>query len=106
MELCRNYELDNADVHNGKKGNINDSKRARRKGLEMAKFNRPKVMREVHDYFEGAWFNTFDVTGIVNELEQMAYAEDCTIDSIDDIDPDIWDSIVEKHDTGTFNIFA
>lgn len=72
----------------------------------MARFNRPRVTREVHEYFEGAWFNTFDAPGIVNELEQMAYAEDCTINSIDDVDPDVWDSIVEKHDTGKVSIVA
>lgn len=72
----------------------------------MAKFNYQRVAREVHEYCEGAWFNTFDEPGIVHELEHMAYAEDCTIDSIDDVDPDVWDSIVEKHDTGTVNLFA
>lgn len=72
----------------------------------MAKFNYPKVAREVHDYCEMAWINTFDERGIVHELEHLAYTNDCTIDSIDDVDPDVWDSIVEKYDTGTVNQFA
>lgn len=72
----------------------------------MAKFNWAKVANEVHDYCECAWINTFDERGIVAELEHMAYANDWTIDSIDDVDPDVWDSIVEKHDTGTVNLFA
>jgi hypothetical protein len=72
----------------------------------MARFNYQKVASEVHDYCEEAWVNTFDETGIVHELEHMAYATDSTIDSIDDVDSDVFDSIVEKHDTGTVNIIA
>lgn len=72
----------------------------------MAKFNRQRVATEVHEYCECAWFNTFDERGIVNELEHMAYAKDCTIDSIDDVDQYVWDSIVEKHDTGKVSNFA
>ena len=72
----------------------------------MAKFNRQRVANEVHEYCEGAWINTFDERGIVNELEHMAYTNDCIINSIDDVAPDVWDSIVEKYDTGCINIIA
>lgn len=72
----------------------------------MAKFNRQRVASEVHDYCNGAWINTFDERGIVATLQHMAYANNCVIDSIDDVDPDVWDSIVEKYDTGTVNAFA
>ena len=59
----------------------------------MARFNYQRVSNEVHEY-------------CVHELEHMAYTTDCTIDSIDDVDPDVWDSIVEKHDTGKVSSFA
>ena len=72
----------------------------------MASFNYHKVANEVHEYCEEAWFNTFDETGIVSDLRKLAYAKDCTIDSIDDVDPDVFDSIVEKYDTGKVTNFA
>lgn len=72
----------------------------------MARFNYQRVKAEVHDYCECAWFNTFDEPGIVAALRKMAYDNDCVIDSIDDVAPDIWDSIVEKYDTGCINTIA
>ena len=72
----------------------------------MARFNYQRVKAEVHDYCECAWCNTFDEPGIVAALRKMAYDNDCVIDSIDDVDPDVWDSIVEKYDTGKVSNFA
>ena len=66
----------------------------------MASFNWQRVANEVHDFCESAWDNTFDERGIVAALQQMAYANDLDIDSIDDVDPDVFDGIVEKYDTG------
>ena len=66
----------------------------------MARFNYQQVATEVHDYCNGAWDNTFDERGIVAALQHMAYVNDLDIDSIDDFDPDVFDSIVEKYDTG------
>lgn len=66
----------------------------------MARFNYQRVATEVHDYCDGAWDNTFDEQGIVAALQHMAYVNDLDIDSIDDFDPDVFDSIVEKYDTG------
>lgn len=106
MELCRNCELDNAVVHNEKGGNIYISKQGATKGAEMASFNWARVATEVHDYCECAWVNTFNERGIVAALQHLAYTHDLTINSIDDVDPDVWDSIVEKYDTGTVNKFA
>ena len=65
----------------------------------MARFNYQRVKAEVHDYCEMADFNTFDEQGIVAALQKMAYDNDCTIDSIDDVDPGAFDFIVMMHDT-------
>lgn len=65
----------------------------------MARFNRERVSAEVHDYCEMADFNTFDEQGIVAALQKMAYDNDCSIDSIDDVDPGAFEFIVMMHDT-------
>lgn len=66
----------------------------------MARFNYQRVSAEVHEICACAWVNTFDELGIVHELNHLAYVNDCTINSIDDVDPDVWDSILDKYDTG------
>lgn len=65
----------------------------------MAHFNYERVSAEVHDYCDMADLNTFDEPGIVAALRKMAYDNDCNIDSIDDIDHDAFDFIVQMHDT-------
>ena len=77
-----------------------------KKGFEMASFNYQRVSAEVHDYCEMADFNTFDEQGIVAALQKMAYDNDCTIDSIDDVDPDAFDFIVMMHDTAYITVIA
>ena len=72
----------------------------------MARFNYQRVRAEVHDYCNMAEFNTFDERGIVATLRKMAYANDCNIDSIDDVDPDAFELIVQMHDTGCITIIA
>ena len=66
----------------------------------MARFNYQRVRAEVHEYCDMADFNTFDERGIVATLRKMAYDNDCNIDSIDDVDPDTFEFIVQMHDTG------
>lgn len=72
----------------------------------MARFNYQRVSTEVRNYCDCAWITTFDERGIVHALEHLAYANDLTINSIDDVNPDVWDSIVEKYDTGKVTYFA
>ena len=72
----------------------------------MARFNYQRVRAEVHDYCSMADFNTFDELGIVRALRKMAYDNDCNIDSIDDVDPDAFDFIVQMHDTGYITVIA
>ena len=72
----------------------------------MAHFNYQRVKAEVHDYCNMADFNTFDERGIVATLRKMAYDNDFNIDSIDDVDPDEFELIVQMHDTGYITIIA
>ena len=65
----------------------------------MAHFNYHRVSAEVHDYCSMADCNTFDEPGIVAALRDMAYANNCTIDSIDNVDPGAFEFIVMMHDT-------
>lgn len=65
----------------------------------MSRFNYQRVKSEVHDYCEMADYNTFDEQGIVAALQKMAYDNDCSIDSIDDVDPGAFEFIVMMHDT-------
>jgi hypothetical protein len=72
----------------------------------MARFNYQRVKSEVHDYCSMADLNTFDEQGIVAALRKMAYDNDCDIDSIDDVDPDAFEVIVQMHDTGYYTTIA
>lgn len=72
----------------------------------MAQFDYQRVRAEVHDYCSMADFNTFDEEGIVHALERMAYVNDLCIESIDDVDPDTFDDLIEEFDTGTVSIIA
>lgn len=67
--------------------------------LAMAHFDYQRVRAEVHDYCSMADFNTFDEPAIVTALRDMAYANNCSITSIDDVNPDVFVAIVEMHDT-------
>lgn len=72
----------------------------------MARFNYQRVKADVHDYCSMADFNTFDERGIVATLRKMAYDNDYNIDSIDDVDPDAFELIVQMHDTGYITTIA
>ena len=65
----------------------------------MARFNYQNVSAEVHDYCSMADCDTFDEQGIVAALRKMAYDNDCTIDSIDNVDRGAFEFIVMMHDT-------
>lgn len=72
----------------------------------MAQFNYRRVKMEVHDYCSMADYNTYDEPGIVAALREMAYANDCNIDSIDDVDPGAFEFIVMMHDTDYYTDIA
>lgn len=72
----------------------------------MAHFNYRRIKAEVHDFCSMADFNTFDEPGIVAALQKMAYDNDCHIDSIDDVDPGAFESIVMMNDTGYYTDLA
>lgn len=72
----------------------------------MAHFNYRKVKAEVHDYCSMTDFNTFDEPGIVAALKQMAYDNDCNIESIDNVDPGAFEFIVMMHDTDYITTIA
>lgn len=44
--------------------------------------------------------------GIVYALRDMAYDNDCHITSIDDVDEDTWESILDMFDTATITTIA
>lgn len=72
----------------------------------MAHFNYRRVRAGVHDYCSMADYNTFDEPGIVAALQKMAYDNDCTIDSIDNVDPGAFEFIVMMHDTDYYTTIA
>lgn len=72
----------------------------------MGQFDYRKVKAEVHDYCSMADFNTFDEAGIVYALRDMAYDTGTCISSIDDVDADTWEYLLEKFDTGTITTIA
>lgn len=63
-------------------------------------FDYENVRREVHEYCDMADDNTFDEAGIVDAIRNLAYDNDVCVNSIDDIDPDLFDAIVQHFDTG------
>lgn len=69
----------------------------------MELFDYARVRQEVHDFCQLTDYNTFDEAGIVTELLDLAYDRGHRIRSIDDVDPDIFNEIVEDHDNGTVN---
>lgn len=72
----------------------------------MAQFDYQRVRAEVHDYCSMADFNTFDEEGIVYALRDMAYGNGTCIHSIDDVDPETFEDLIEKFDTGTVTTIA
>ena len=72
----------------------------------MAQFDYQRVRAEVHDYCSMADLNTFDEAGIVHALRDMAYDSGTCINSIDDVDPETLDDLIEKFDTGTITTIA
>ena len=72
----------------------------------MTQFDYQRVKAEVHDYCSMSDFNTFDEEGIVSALQVMAYGNDTCINSIDDVDPETWEDLIEKFDTGTITEIA
>lgn len=72
----------------------------------MAQFDYQRVKAEVHDYCSMADFNTFDEEGIVYALRELAYVNDCRINSIDDVDADTWEDLLEVFDTATITTIA
>lgn len=72
----------------------------------MAQFDYQRVKAEVHDYCSMADFKTFDEHGIVSALRDMAYVNDWCITSIDDVDADTWESLLEDFDTTTTTTIA
>lgn len=74
--------------------------------LKHSQFDYQRVRAEVHDYCSMADPNTFDEEGIVCALRDMAYDNDLCISSIDDVDPETWEDLIEKFDTGTITTIA
>ena len=72
----------------------------------MAQFDYQRVKSEVHDYCSMADPNTFDEAGIVCALRDMTYDNGTCINSIDDVDPETWEDLIEKFDTGTITTIA
>lgn len=72
----------------------------------MAQFDYQRVKEEVHNYCSMADFNTFDEAGIVFALRELAYVNDCCITSIDDVDADTWEELLEVFDTATITTIA
>lgn len=72
----------------------------------MAQFDYQRVRAEVHDYCSMADPNTFDEAGIVCALRDMAYDNGTCINSIDDVDTETWEDLIEKFDTGTITTIA
>lgn len=72
----------------------------------MGQFDYHKVKAEVHEFCSMAYFDTFDETGIVSALRNIANANDCSITSIDDVDADTWEYLLDKFDTGTITAIA
>lgn len=72
----------------------------------MTQFDYQRIKTEVHDYCSMADLNTFDETGIVCALRDMAYSNGCCITSIDDVDADIWENLLEKFDTDNITTIA
>lgn len=64
------------------------------------------VRREVHEYCDMADFNTFDEDGIVSAIRRIADDTDCYIGSIDDLDEDTWNDLLDRFDTGTVTRIA
>ena len=65
----------------------------------MPEFDYQRVKTEVHDFCSMADFNTFDEEGIICALLDIAYDNGTCINSIDDVDPETWDDLIEKFDT-------
>ena len=72
----------------------------------MPEFDYQRIKTEVHDYCSMADFNTFDEAGIICALLDMAYNNGTCINSIDDVDPETWDDLIEKFDTGKNTMLA
>ena len=72
----------------------------------MMQFDYQRIKKEVHDYCSMADFNTFDEDGIVSVLRELAYVNDCSINSIDDVDADTWEDLLEAFDTATITTIA
>lgn len=72
----------------------------------MAQFDYRRVKAEVHDYCSMSDFNTFDEDGIVSALRELAYVNDWCITSIDDVDADTWEDLLEVFDTTTITTIA
>lgn len=69
-------------------------------------FDYQNVTREVHEYCSMADFNTFDEKGIVLALRDMAYDIPFPIRSIDDVDLETWEALLDEYDTGFVTTIA
>lgn len=72
----------------------------------MASFNYPKIKAEIHEYCELADINTYNERGILDEVYDLYLNGTDDMDTIDDIDPETWEEIVVKHDTGSYTAIA
>ena len=72
----------------------------------MAKFDYRKVKAEVHEFCSMADFNTYDEAGIVSALRNLADTNGFCITSIDDVDADTWEHLLDKFDTNTITAIA
>lgn len=59
--------------------------------------DRYAIEQEVDDYLEG-WRQHYDVPEIMAELLDYQTADGDRIRSLDDVDPDDWLAILERHD--------
>lgn len=48
----------------------------------------------------------FDEEGIVSALRELTYVNDCCITSIDDVDADTWEDLLEVFDNATITTIA
>lgn len=63
----------------------------------MTYFDRDNITEQVREYLEG-WTMYYDVPGIVDELSEYTAEDGGHIQSIDDVDPDDFKDILQRHD--------
>lgn len=69
-------------------------------------FDYETIRHEVHDYCSCAYPNTYNEPAIVHELIDLAYDTGFPIRSIDDVDFELFDNIVESCENSFIVVYA